>query len=94
LNNPANDVRHAYSFAWMLVILLVSWMQSAAYVAVGQVCESGGKAPTASMGMQDYQGRISINVPSRTRSQTSRMSALRMAMQPSVQSSVWKYHSG
>ncbi len=40
------------------------------------------------------QGRISIIVPSFTRSQISRMSLFFSAMQPLVQSKVWKYHSG
>lgn len=40
------------------------------------------------------QGLISISVPSLTRLHTSRMSSFFMAMQPSVQSRVWKNHSG
>ena len=92
--HPAKAVRLTYLFAWMLRICSSSWMPSPAYAGVGREWNCGAKAPTALIATADCQGLISINVPSRTSSHTSCMSRLRMAMQPSVQSRVWKYHSG
>jgi len=69
---------------------IVSMIAAGFSVAQLKVVYSSVSRSTGSKGY----GRISIIVPSGTRPHTSRMSMLRMAMQPSVQSSVWNRFSG